>query len=387
MASEVVTKIQFRRGPEAERTQIVPHIGEPILSLTADGKKFFVGDGTEAGGLGIPDLCYNENFSGDQEIPTSFGMIKTKNGIIVGYQSNTRIKPVSDHPGVKTDKYSSSSQQYVNEEFVTVKSLGKQYGVNVLKRASRFNGGVLTGILNGPGIVLQHLADGNVYPEDNIDDSSPNVTYEYTSSTTTSTGDDFTEAPMTFEWKFSRDGRAVSKDAVGVYWRAARAGRSSIATREWSLGIWATAGAPVRDSEWMEPQQSQNDGLWIYLDQRASEVSSDGVKHDIKQWAWTSMSIWPWVYLTRTATAVARGPGNISGATDLGDWVYFLPTNNSRFTGTTDRRPLIIYSTTNNNWINIDDNTILATNDAPDGPDVNPDSTNDPDIDKRKTPS
>ncbi len=42
-------KIQIRRGVEAQRTLITPDVGEPLF--TTDNKKFYIGDGTTAGGV------------------------------------------------------------------------------------------------------------------------------------------------------------------------------------------------------------------------------------------------------------------------------------------------------------------------------------------------
>ena len=48
-----INKIQFKRGTESGRTGVTPAEGEPIY--VTDTKTLYIGDGSTAGGVAIPD--------------------------------------------------------------------------------------------------------------------------------------------------------------------------------------------------------------------------------------------------------------------------------------------------------------------------------------------
>lgn len=54
MANTTITKILCRRGPEADRNDITPTMGEPIW--TTDTHRFYVGDGETQGARSVVDL-------------------------------------------------------------------------------------------------------------------------------------------------------------------------------------------------------------------------------------------------------------------------------------------------------------------------------------------
>ncbi len=54
MANTTITKILMRRGPEVDRENIVPTMGEPLF--TTDTHRFYVGDGETSGGQPILDI-------------------------------------------------------------------------------------------------------------------------------------------------------------------------------------------------------------------------------------------------------------------------------------------------------------------------------------------
>ena len=54
MANTTITKILCRRGPEADREDITPTMGEPIW--TTDTHRFYIGDGATSGGRPIIDV-------------------------------------------------------------------------------------------------------------------------------------------------------------------------------------------------------------------------------------------------------------------------------------------------------------------------------------------
>jgi hypothetical protein len=54
MANTTITKILCRRGPEADREDITPTMGEPIW--TTDTHRFYIGDGAISGGRPIIDV-------------------------------------------------------------------------------------------------------------------------------------------------------------------------------------------------------------------------------------------------------------------------------------------------------------------------------------------
>ena len=54
MANTTITKILCRRGPEADRTDITPTMGEPIW--TTDTHRFYVGDGETIGARPVVDV-------------------------------------------------------------------------------------------------------------------------------------------------------------------------------------------------------------------------------------------------------------------------------------------------------------------------------------------
>ena len=74
MANTTITKILFRRGPEADRTKVTPTMGEPLFTI--DTHKLYVGDGTEAGGWPIVDVDTGI-FSWKEADPDNPGQLKT----------------------------------------------------------------------------------------------------------------------------------------------------------------------------------------------------------------------------------------------------------------------------------------------------------------------
>lgn len=74
MANTTITKILCRRGPEADRNDITPTMGEPIW--TTDTHRFYVGDGETQGARPVVDLDtryfeYKEVGPGEGELPES----------------------------------------------------------------------------------------------------------------------------------------------------------------------------------------------------------------------------------------------------------------------------------------------------------------------------
>ena len=54
MANTTITKILMRRGPEVDRENIVPTMGEPLF--TTDTHRFYIGDGETSGGRPVLDI-------------------------------------------------------------------------------------------------------------------------------------------------------------------------------------------------------------------------------------------------------------------------------------------------------------------------------------------
>jgi len=54
MANTTITKILVRRGPEVDRENIIPTMGEPIF--TTDTHRFYIGDGESSGGQPVIDI-------------------------------------------------------------------------------------------------------------------------------------------------------------------------------------------------------------------------------------------------------------------------------------------------------------------------------------------
>lgn len=54
MANTTITKILVRRGPEVDRENIIPTMGEPIF--TTDTHRFYIGDGDTSGGQPVVDI-------------------------------------------------------------------------------------------------------------------------------------------------------------------------------------------------------------------------------------------------------------------------------------------------------------------------------------------
>lgn len=54
MANTTITKILMRRGPEVDRENIVPTMGEPLF--TTDTHRFYIGDGETSGGQPVLDI-------------------------------------------------------------------------------------------------------------------------------------------------------------------------------------------------------------------------------------------------------------------------------------------------------------------------------------------
>ena len=54
MANTTITKILLRRGPEADRLDITPTMGEPVF--TTDTHRLYVGDGETSGGRPVLDI-------------------------------------------------------------------------------------------------------------------------------------------------------------------------------------------------------------------------------------------------------------------------------------------------------------------------------------------
>lgn len=54
MANTTITKILVRRGPEVDRENIIPTMGEPLF--TTDTHRFYVGDGDTSGGRPVVDI-------------------------------------------------------------------------------------------------------------------------------------------------------------------------------------------------------------------------------------------------------------------------------------------------------------------------------------------
>ena len=54
MANTTITKILVRRGPEVDRENIIPTMGEPIF--TTDTHRFYIGDGEVSGGQPVVDI-------------------------------------------------------------------------------------------------------------------------------------------------------------------------------------------------------------------------------------------------------------------------------------------------------------------------------------------
>ncbi|MBD1581267.1 hyaluronate lyase N-terminal domain-containing protein [Pseudoalteromonas sp. S16_S37] len=80
----MANKLQFRRGPAANRTNVTPASGEPIW-LT-DSKKLFVGDGQTPGGIDIfgtlGSAIYKDAGTGANQVLTLDGSGKIPEGVL-----------------------------------------------------------------------------------------------------------------------------------------------------------------------------------------------------------------------------------------------------------------------------------------------------------------
>lgn len=72
MANTTITKILMRRGPEVDRENIVPTMGEPLF--TTDTHRFYIGDGETSGGQPVLDV--DESYFVYKRVDPNTGDIK-----------------------------------------------------------------------------------------------------------------------------------------------------------------------------------------------------------------------------------------------------------------------------------------------------------------------
>jgi hypothetical protein len=308
MASEVVTKIQFRRGPETDRTNITNlGVGEPIFSLDSSNTgKFFIGDGSTTGGLGIKELCHNPTAPGVVDLAE--GQLSFTNGILTGYTPRV-TEPCSDGiPGIDTTTDTSSTSQFVQEIYTNI-STNYQTDVSVLVRAIKYVNGVVTEIQNGPGVLLQNRTG---------------MTGDYTilknDSKFTSKRDSKSST-----WFITVNDSSVTlgKEATWMYLQSLTPGDgNSRVHNEWVY---------VTDSGWTCAQSAVNDGIWIWFD-------------SIKQWGYTSMSLYPFIYM-KYKSGGAPGTGDIINR-GQDDWTYV------DIDSASPGGPLFYYNFNDSTWYN-----------------------------------
>ena len=299
MASEVVTKIQFRRGPETDRTNITNlGVGEPIFSRdSGNNGKFFIGDGSTAGGLGVKELCHNPGAPGVVDLAE--GQLSFTNGILTGYTPRVTEPCSDDIPGIDTTTDTSSTSQFVQEIYTNI-STNYQTDVSVLVRAIKYVNGVVTEIQNGPGVLLQNRTGMNGGYTILKNDSKFTGKIDSKSST----------------WLITVNHSSVTlgKEGFWMWLQSLIPGDGNSRThREW---VYVTA------SGWTCSQSAVNDGLWMWFT-------------SINQWVYTSMTLYPFIYLhVGSNDIISRGQS---------DWSYV---------GTDSTGTLFYYNFNDSTWYN-----------------------------------
>lgn len=266
MANQVVTKIQFRRGPESERLAIENlGAGEPIFSTDSTGaSKFFIGDGSTPGGLGIKELCYNP--TAPAVISLSEGDLSFNNGILESFTKRVVEEPGNDLPGVVSNIKTSNSDQYVQEIYTNI-STPTQSDVSVLVRAIKYVNGVVTGVANGPGQLLQ-------YRKESVGAFLPLV-----NDTSFAAKED--GVPST--WFISLNDVTLRKERnwMRLYSIVAPSGDTDF----FDSWIYVTT-----EDVFHNPQHSHNDATWIYIKDIAGGENNG-------QWVYTGMSLYPYMWI------------------------------------------------------------------------------------------
>ena len=192
-----------------------------------------------------------------------------------------RVATAGGGPGSSGD--TSNSSQWIDESYHTVNT-GYHDELPILTRAVKYNNGVVSEIQNGPGLLLRTRSNtaGAYFV---LTNNSKFVNKQ--------TGTD-----PTWFVSLSSASVTVGKDASWVYVSNIVPHDTTIRPHnEW---VYMTASA------WSNPQETYNDGIWMWFD-------------SIQQWGFTSMSLYPYIYMHTNGGA--PGTGDIINR-GQDDWTY-----------------------------------------------------------------
>ena len=310
MSNQVVTKIQFRRGPESERLAIENlGPGEPIFSTDPTGSgKFFIGDGSTPGGLSIKDLCYNP--TAPSVVSVAEGDLIFKNGILENFTE--RVDDTEGFGGsignVVGNSNTSNSNQYIQEIFTNVSSRF-QSDASVLVRAIRYVNGVVTGISNGPGQLFQYRT------------SQENGRFMLTNDSSYTGKQD--NKSSTWSISFVDGTNDIKKEKMWFWLDLIQS--STNQTHMFNTWVYTTP------SGFTKPQQICNDGLWFYVNNLAGGT-------DNGQWIFTGMSLYPYIFVHPSGGRDILGEGT-------GQWSYISNDDNGDY---------FLYNFVDGRWHNSD---------------------------------
>ena len=300
MGEQVISKIQFRRGPHDQLDSITPDIGEPVF--TTDTNKLFIGDNSTLRGLGIIDVCENDTMPDVQDIDVADTTLTFKNGILIGKGDRAWIPDVgydvfADEGIVHPTIHTSGPSQYVQEIYTTINT-DTTVGTSVLVRAIKHINGIVNSIRNGPGVWFQYRTrrDGNF---DVLENNSVFATK--------SNNNHCSFQMQVYGQDQASNAQTLKKESFWAYWGSAECGGNHYdISDQVHLSM---------ESTWRTPQSEANDGVWVFF-------------NGINQWTWTSMSIFPYFYISYNGNAAANG--DVFGQTQS-QWSYLYQEDGKKY--------------------------------------------------------